>query len=202
MRVLFLLFSLFAAFVAAAQNTKPWSEADRKFLLDNLTRSRDALVSETQNLSEAQWNFKESPERWSIKEVAEHIAIWELLFQRDISQALAAGPRPALAKATPPDSVLLGYMMEPTPKVAVEYTKPFTFAVPMGLGEGKDKIAWLLKLRSESLRYLNGATENLHVHFPKEGSSSAHQFYIFTIGHTDRHLRQVLKIKQHPNYPK
>ena len=95
MKLPLLLFCLFVAFVVTAQDTKQWSEADRKFLVDNLTRSRDAVVKETQNLSEAQWNFKESPDRWSIKEVVEHIAIWELLFQSDISQALAAGPRPA-----------------------------------------------------------------------------------------------------------
>ncbi len=202
MKLFFLLLSTISTLAAAAQTGRQWTEADRSFLTDNLTRSRDAIVEQTQNLSPAQWNFKESPDRWSIKQVIEHLAIWELLFQYDISQALAATPQPEWAKASSPDSVMLGYVNEPTPKVAVEYTKPFTFAAPMGLGEGKDKIAWLLQLRNESLTYLKGTAANLHHHFAKEGAPNAHQYFIFTFGHTDRHLRQIQKIKQHANYPK
>ena len=53
---------------AYAQDAKPWSEADRKYLLDNLMRSREELMKETQNLSKEQWSFKESADRWSINQ--------------------------------------------------------------------------------------------------------------------------------------
>src|SRR3712207_7288319 len=118
-----LLLCLLSTIIATAQESRQWNETDRTYLLDNLTRSRDQIVRETQNLSEAQWNFKESPERWSIKQVVEHIAVWELLFQREISQAISAGPQPELAKAAKPDSVYVGFIMETKPHVSVEYTK-------------------------------------------------------------------------------
>ncbi|MCA4897760.1 MAG: DinB family protein [Bacteroidota bacterium] len=50
-----------------------WTEADRKFLLDNLTRTKEELISETKNLTKQQWNFKESPDRWSINQIVEHL---------------------------------------------------------------------------------------------------------------------------------
>jgi hypothetical protein len=109
-----LLIGISLVMAATAQDYKAWSETDRKYLLENLTRSRDLLVKETQNLSEEQWNFKESPDRWSIKEVVEHIDLWELLFQREISQAIGAGPQAELAKAAKPDSLYFGFIMETT----------------------------------------------------------------------------------------
>ncbi|MDZ7649835.1 MAG: hypothetical protein U5K54_23340 [Cytophagales bacterium] len=40
-----------------------WTEADRKYLVDNLIRSKEEIIAETKNLTKAQWNFKESPDR-------------------------------------------------------------------------------------------------------------------------------------------
>jgi hypothetical protein len=48
---------------SVAQEARLWSEENRKYLIENLTRSREAVINETKNLSPAQWNFKESPER-------------------------------------------------------------------------------------------------------------------------------------------
>ena len=81
-----------------AQQNKLWLEDNKKYLIHNLSRTRDSIIEETKNLSQAQWNFKESPDRWSINQIVEHLAIWELLLEREISQALIAGPRPELNK--------------------------------------------------------------------------------------------------------
>ena len=199
-----LLTILFCSFAGStiAQEAVSWSESDRTYLMQQLTRSRDALVKATENLTEAQWNFKEAPGRWSIKEVVEHIALWELLFQREISQAISAGPQPELAKAAKPDSIYSAFIMETKPHVSVEYTKPFTFSLPMGLNSGNNNMAWFLKMRNESITYLTNAKEDLRAHFLKPGRPNVHQVYINTFGHADRHLRQILKVKGHPNYPK
>jgi hypothetical protein len=132
----------------------------------------------------------------------EHIALWELLFQREISQALSVGPQPELVKAAKPDSVFVGFIMETKPHVSVEYTKPFTFSLPMGLNTGANNVAWFLKMRNESITYLTNAKEDLRANFLKAGRPNVHQVYINTFGHNDRHLRQIQKIKMHANYSK
>jgi hypothetical protein len=186
---------------APAQATQSWTEIDRQYLLNELIASRDSLARETTNLSPKQWQFEESPDRWSINEVVEHIAIWELLLAREINMSLSAGPRPDLKSSAKPDSVVLGFIMETKPHVSTDYTKPFTFTMPMGLNPLTSNVAWLIKMRNESILFLQVTKEDLRSYYLRPGRSNVHQTYITLAGHTWRHLRQIRRIKQHPEYP-
>ncbi len=114
------------AFYATAQTTKLWTENDRQYLIDNLTRSYNKVIKETQNLTPQQWSFKETSDRWSINQVIEHINIYELLFQREITLAITSKLKPELATNTKPDSLYVGFIMEEKPHITEDYTKPFT----------------------------------------------------------------------------
>ena len=81
--ILFLIFGSAVPGISQSEvdKTKPkWSEEDRTYLLQNLTNSIEELQKETKNLSANQWNFKANADRWSINQIVEHLAIWELLF--------------------------------------------------------------------------------------------------------------------------
>lgn len=179
-----------------------WTDSDRRYLLDSLTSSRNLLLEETEGLTNAQWNFKESADRWSIKEVVEHIAIWELLLSHEVSKALSAGPQPDLAKTAKPDSIYYGFIIEEKPHFSVEYTKPFTYTLPMGMNDGKSNVAWFLKMRNESIEWLKTSKEDLRSHYLKPGRPNIHQVYITIYGHTLRHIRQIKKIKANGKYPR
>jgi hypothetical protein len=191
-----------ATLKVAAQETRLWTEEDRNYLVDNLTRTRDLIITETAHLTKEQWNFKESPDRWSISEVTEHIAIWELLLDHEVSRALSGGLQPELNKNAKPDSVYLGFILEEKPHISIEYTRPFTYTLPMGLNEGKNNITWFLKLRNESIDYLKTAKEDLRSYYLKASRPNIHQVYITIFGHSERHFRQIIKIKSNANYPK
>ena len=191
-----------ASLAIRAQEPRLWLETDRQYLVDNLTRTRDLIVRETEGLGSAQWSFKESPERWSINQVVEHLAIWELLFDREITMSLSAGPQPELNKTAKPDSTYFNFIMETKPHISIEYTKPFTYTLPMGLDEGKNNVIKLLKMRNESINYLKTAKEDLRSYYLRPGRGNIHQTYINVFGHTDRHLRQIRKVKEHKDYPK
>ena len=183
------------------QEVKQWTESDRQYLLENLMRSKAELVKETAGLTKEQWNFKETPDRWSINQVVEHIAIWEMLLEHEVSRALRDSLKPDLYKTARPDSVFLNFIMEEKPHISTDYTKPYTYTVPMGLNEGKNNVTWLLKMRNESIEYLTKTKDDLRSYNLRRGSPSIHQRYITLFGHCDRHLRQIRKIKQHSNYP-
>src|SRR6188472_2778361 len=119
--------------LVSAREVQRWTEADRKSLLENMIRSRDELIKETEGLSKKQWAFKESPDRWSINEVVEHLAIFELIFDREIGRALGGKPQPEFNKDVKPDSYYTGFIMEDDPHVTTDYTKPFTYSVPLGM---------------------------------------------------------------------
>ena len=179
---------------------KLWTEEDRKYLLNKLITTRDSLVTETENLSDTQWNFREAPGRWTIKEVTEHIAIWELLLMHEVSKGLGAGPQPQWTSK--PDSVYVNFILEEKPHISVEYTKPFTYTLPLGLNTGKNNLAWFLKMRNESIGYIKTAEEDLRMYYLKQTRPNVHQVYITIFGHCQRHLRQIRKIKANAGYPK
>jgi hypothetical protein len=187
---------------SSAQETKGWTETDRKYLLENLTRSRDELIKETQALTPAQYNFKESGDRWSINQIVEHLCIWELLFCRDISKSINGKPQPEFNASTKPDSYYSTFIMEEAVHMTTDFTKPFTYTVPMGLNELKNNLAWFQKMRNEFLDYIKIAKEDLRSYYRNSGSDNIHQVYIYVFGHVDRHLRQIKKVKQHAKYPK
>lgn len=204
MKKIFLLLSIVGGsfFCCFSQDVKQWTETDRKYLLGNLIRSKEELIKETKGLTKEQWSFKESPDRWSINQVVEHIATWELLLDHEISRALTEGSKPDLYKTAKADSIFVGFIMEEKPHVSIEYTRPFTYTVPMGLNDLQNNMAWFSKMRNESIGYIEKAKEDLRSFNLKTGSPNIHQRYITLFGHSDRHLRQIRKIKQHPNYPK
>jgi hypothetical protein len=203
-KIKFILTSSICLLVSVYSFTQTlWTESDRRYLIDNLKRTRDLIIEETKNLTEQQWTFKEAPDRWSINEVVEHLAIWELLLDREVSQALVAGPQADLAKKNErTDSSVLAFLMEDKPHITTEYTKPFTYTVPMGVNPGKNNLEWFLKMRNESLNFLDSTKTDLRYYFLRAGRGNVHQVYITIFAHTDRHLRQIRKIKVNANYPK
>jgi DinB superfamily len=177
-----------------------WTEADRKYLLDNLMRGKEELLAETKELSKEQWNFKESPDRWSISQIVEHICLWELLQTHEISRALQIGPFPNFDQYLP-DSLFRIDTKATKKNITTEFTKPFTYGVPLGNNEGKNNVIWFTTLRNESIDFLKKETKNLREHYIYFGPN-IHQQYMMIFGHTFRHLTQIRKVKEHPNYPK
>lgn len=182
-------------------NTPVWTEADRKYLLDNLVRSKEELIAETSNLTKEQWNFKESPDRWSINQIVEHICLWEVVQQDQISKSIQIGPIPSFTSYRP-DSVFIEKDIERLEKtVTTDYSKPFTYGVPLGNNEGKNNMIWYTTMTNESIDFLKKTDVNLRVHYIYF-VSNIHQKYMGFFQHTFRHLGQIREVKKHPKYPK
>ncbi len=57
------------------------SAADKERGMQYLETTKKNIVEATKGLSEAQWNFKAAPDRWSVAETMEHIAAAEDLIR-------------------------------------------------------------------------------------------------------------------------
>ena len=204
--VLALVFGLLHLSKGQTKTDKPsqmpvWTEADRKYLLDNLIRSKEEILAETKNLTKEQWNFKESPDRWSINQIVEHICLWELIQMNEISVALRHGPLPAFTHYLP-DSVFINKDPNRLNKnITTDYTKPFTYGVPLGNNEGKNNIIWYTTMRDESIDFLKKTDANIRIHYIYFGPN-IHQSYMMFFQHSFRHLGQIREVKTHPKYPK
>ena len=72
------------------------SQADRDKAVAYLESTRQGVVDATKGLSPAQWNFKAGLDRWSIAEVAEHIAAAEDYIRGMVVEKVMLAPaRPA-----------------------------------------------------------------------------------------------------------
>jgi hypothetical protein len=59
---------------------------------DLLTQTQKDFLKSIDGLSEAQWKFKPAPDRWSVAEVAEHIALSEEMFGENITGKVLKTP--------------------------------------------------------------------------------------------------------------
>lgn len=178
---------------------KLWTAADKQQTIDQFIRTRDAVVKETENLTPEQWAFRESADRWSIAEIVEHLALWEIIWSREISIGSRNKPQPELLKTTRPDSYYHEFIMEPAAHKSSE------IAVPMGFIKGKDNLAFFLRGREQNLAFLRSTEADMRAIFELTGTPeprNLHQVLIYQWGHVDRHLRQIAKVKSHPSYPK
>lgn len=197
MKKILILLSLIS-FTASAQE-KLWTEADRQYTLDNMKRTRDDLVKETESLTSEQWKFKESPDRWSIADVVEHLGNWEIIWAREIEIGSWSKPSPELLATSKPDSYYHEFIMEEKSHDASDISRP------MGFIEGKNNITRFVKLRDDNIKFIEKTNADMRAIFEfanTDYSRNMHQVYIYQWGHIDRHLRQIRKVKADKNYPK
>ncbi len=62
---------------AASARAQDASQVDKEHALQYLESTKKGVLDATKGLSDAQWNFKPAPDRWSVAEVMEHLAAAE-----------------------------------------------------------------------------------------------------------------------------
>ena len=105
MRKLTLAFTIAA--VLPLHAAAPISQADRDALIKDLERSRTVFLEAIADVkTEAQWNYKPAPDRWSVAECAAHIIAAEQYFRDNIAATLKTPALPAAQQSTAGDAVI------------------------------------------------------------------------------------------------
>lgn len=81
-----ILIAVLALSGVAASSAQELTQAEKKHALEYLESTKKDVVDATKGLSEAQWNFKPGPDRWSVAQVMEHIAAAEYFIRVDFVQ--------------------------------------------------------------------------------------------------------------------
>jgi hypothetical protein len=202
MRNLFLCLAvLLGAFgpVARAQDA---SHADKDSALAYLESTKQGVLDATKGLSDAQWNFKAGPDRWSIAQVMEHLALAEDLIRSGAQRVMTApaGPARDAAELKKIDAgVIAGVAGRATKVQAVEPLQPKnTFGSP----EASQK--HFLESRAATEEYLK-ITQGLRAHYVERapfGKLDGYEWILFVAAHSERHTKQILEVKADPNYPR
>lgn len=198
--LLLVLSANFISTVVSCQTRPLWTDSNRKFLVSNLERTKLEIIKETQSLTSAQWLFKEDSTKWSIAQVLEHLGLYERIFAQEADIMLSSDPDPQLDSLSLPDSAYLHWMNDPSPHKA-EWN-----AVPLGLMKGSDNLTFFLFGRNHILEFIENTKYDLKAHFTyrwgEEKRRSIHALMVVHFGHTDRHLKQIKRIKLNQNFPK
>ena len=193
--------SLLPAF-ATVLLASPLSQQDRDFGITQLHASRKMFIEALAPVSTAQWNFKPAPDRWSVGEIAEHIALSEDMIYSLITEEIVKSPADPGKKAAPP--VTDAYVHERDLDRSHKAKAP-EYLIPTHRWKDKEELlAIFLKSRGRSIAYLQDTREDLRVHFQPSpiGTLDAFQWFLFMSSHTERHLKQMEEVKLDPNYPK
>jgi hypothetical protein len=186
---------------AAAPNTL--TKADRDRAIEYLKQTQKDFLASIDGVSEAQWKFKAGPDKWSIAETAEHIALTEQTIWDLVSEKIMKSP-PApekAAEAKGKDETILTVIPDRSRKAqAPERLQP-TGKWPNRAALAKDFEA----MRTKEIAYVTETKEDLRNHFgdhPFLKTMDAYQWIIFNGAHCKRHTAQILEVKADPNYPK
>jgi DinB family protein len=176
------------------------TEADKKEGLAQLERTRNGVVAETNGLSDAQWKFKPGPDRWSVAEIAEHIAVVEEFLLDSTSKNVMKAPAGKPDRDNQSlDRLVLTAIADRSKKVLAP--EP---VVPRGRWTPPESLDRFLKARQRTVDFLK-STSDLRDHVvdsPLGQPLDAYQWLLYISAHSERHTKQILEVKADPNFPK
>lgn len=174
-------------------------DADRQALLEHLRRTRQLFTGAVAGLTPAQAAWKPAPERWSIAEVAEHLAASEDFIRDAIAGQLAAEATPEALAGAAQDERVLTFIVDRSQKFqAPEPVQP-TGRWP-SLGAAMDHFGVARAETIELVRGARGLRKHAREH-PAFGNLDAVGWVYFLSGHTERHTLQIEEIKASPGFP-
>lgn len=169
--------------------------------VDYLDKTRDGVLAATRSLSPAQLNFKPAPDRWSVAEVAEHLAATEgFLMNLVLTQVMTA---PARAEATDVKAID-EFVLKAIPDRTTKLKAPEPLVPTNRFNTPADSLKQFTEGRAKTRAFLT-ETKELRDHAldsPLGQKLDAYQWVLFIAAHSDRHTKQMLEVKADPNFPK
>jgi len=187
---------------AASAKAQDVSQADKERALQYLESTKNGVLDATRGLSDAQWNFKSAPDRWSVAEVVEHLAAAEDLLrgmtQEQVMKSPAVPVRDAVETRKADEGVL---MMVPDRSHKAQAPEPLKPTNRFGSPAAAQK--HFVESRAATEEYLK-STPGLRAHLGDSplGKLDGYEFVLFIAAHSERHTKQMLEVKADPNFPK
>lgn len=181
---------------------EPLTKSERDRAMSELHATRKMFLDSVAGLSPAQWNFKAAPDRWSIAECAEHIALSEdMLFGMATERVMKSPADPSKkAQAKGRDEEILRETADRSRKAsAPEALKPSNkFPTHQAI------VNHFKASRDRTIDYIRTTEDDMRSHFGPAGDGKfldAYQWILMTSAHTNRHVQQILEVKASPGYP-
>src|SRR5580700_11093704 len=201
--VLFLVLGLSVVSGWAQSAAPTLTPEERESALKNFQTTRDNFLKSIAGLSQKQWTFKPAPDRWSVAEVAEHIAVSESslsgLVEKQIMMSPAAPEKREQVKGK--DELILQRVPDRSHKAqAPEFLRPTgRWATEADLTKAFEES------RRVTMDYVRTTDDDLRDHFfdhPVFGTLDGYQWLLLLSAHSERHTAQIEEVKADSNFPK
>jgi hypothetical protein len=190
---------LATALLAGAADGQSLTRAEKEQALQYLSESRSGVLDAVKGLSEAQWKFKPAPDRWSVAEVVEHLALIEDVVTQNILGNIAKAP----AGSADRDSKQVDTMiLTKVPDRSTKYQAPPS-ATPTGRWTHAEALEHFLGGRAQTIALFK-STPDLRQHVidhPVFGPLDGYEWVLAVAAHSARHTKQILEVKADPNFP-
>ena len=189
------------ALATASAYAQETTQADKDKALAYLESTKKGVLDATKGLSEAQWNFKPAPDKWSVAECVEHIAAAEDLIRgMDVEKVMKAPAAPGRDTAKIDASIMAMIPDRSQKAQAPDELKPTNrFGSPEG------SLKHFVESRATTENFLKD-TPDLRAHAvdsPMGGPKvDAYEWVLFVAAHSQRHTKQIEEVKADPNFPK
>jgi hypothetical protein len=165
------------------------------------------VTAATRGLSEEQWSFKPSPERWSIAEIVEHMVLVQELVLGPIRAGLAAAPAVGNRDYQLVDDFVGSRFPDRSMKLQVpEPARPSGRWVP---AEALEKLAancGRLTEYVESTPDIRGraieAAPLVAISHGELREMDGYQWVLAVAAHTERHTHQIREVQGDSGYPR
>lgn len=176
---------------------------ERKEAVKYLEETRKNFLESVKGLSEAQWKFKAAPEKWSIAEAAEHIAVSEETLMSLVTDRIMKSPAaPEKKEAAKGKEKLLPAMLTDR---SSKFQAPEMLKPTNRWTNQADLAKSFNASRDKTIAYVNTSQDDLRSHFgphPVLKDLDAYQWIFLIAGHSARHTAQINEVKADPNFPK
>ncbi len=195
--MLIALLLMAGASTASAQEV---TQAEKDKALQYLETTKKNVLDATKGLSEAQWNFKPAPERWSVAQVMEHIAAAEDFIRGVVQEQVMKAPAGQPGRdVTKTDEGVLAMVPDRTTKVQA----PEALVPTNRFGTPEGSIKHFVESRATTEDFLKSATGlRDHVADSPMGKLDGYEFVLLIAAHSERHTKQINEVKADANFPK
>jgi len=187
--------------ITAAALAAPMTQAERDDLLKSLERTRQIYIDAMKNVTDAQWNFKPAPERWSVGECAAHIVATEHALFGFVTDKVMKSPavERATVKNAQTDDGVKSFIVDRSKKA-----KAPPMLEPKGNPLSREEaIAKFEQARAKTVEYVRNTQEDLRSHVGQGAQAmDAYQYLLMLSGHTERHVMQAKEVMASEGYPK
>lgn len=191
---------VFACAGASAVRAQELTQTEKERAIQYLESTKKEVLESVKGLSDAQWNFKAGPDRWSIAQVMEHIAAAEDFIRgMDTEQVMKAPAVPDRDVKKTDDAVVA---MIPDRSHKVQAPEPLVPTNRFGSAEGS--VRHFIESRAKTEDFVK-TTPGLRDHAadsPLGMKLDGYEFVLLIAAHSERHTKQILEVKADPNYPK